>query len=317
MHKPLKTRLRLREANSGFSLIELLVSVVIGLLLAVAGSAAYLYSKQAYNSVSETSEMEQNGRFALTLLTRYVQSAGFVMLNPGSIAIQGAEGIKLTGCNFGIVNGQTPSAASDLNCRTAIPSGERPSESISMFFDTDAPNNTGALFQGFDCIGNNSVGVAQINENGGTFTRYPIRSNFFVAQTTATTANGSVSMGQLSCLADATPPTGGAVSFQVQPLIPGVEQLAVNYLLPYTPTVAGEFPKLAQTALTADAVSAAARWGEVMAVELCVLTKSVQPSGSDSGTQYTDCYGTVITTTRNESFRTFRTTVNLRNRTPA
>jgi type IV pilus assembly protein PilW len=317
MHKPFKTQLRLQRANNGFSLIELLVSLVIGLLLAVAGSAAYLYSKQAYNSVSETSEMEQNGRFALTLLTRYVQSAGFVMLNPGAIAIQGAEGTKLTGCNFGLVNGQTPSAASDLNCRTAIPSGERPSESISMFFDTDAPNNTGALFQGFDCIGNNSVGVAQINENGGTFTRYPIRSHFFVSQTTATTATGPVSMGQLNCLAESAPDAVGVVMRQPQPLIPGVEQLAVNYMLPYTPTAAGEFPKLAQAALTADAVTAAARWGEVMAVELCVLTKSIQPSGSDTGTQYTDCYGTSLTTTRNESFRTFRTTVNLRNRTPA
>lgn len=317
MHKSLKTRKCSREANGGFSLIELMVSLVIGLLLAVAGSAAYLYSKQAYNSVSENSEMEQNGRFALTLLTRYVQSAGFVMLNPGAIVSQGAEGIKLTGCNFGLINGQTPSAASDLNCRTAIPSGERTSESISMFFDTDAPNNTGALFQGFDCIGNGSVGVARINENGGTFTSYPIRSHFFVTQTTAQTATGPVSMGQLSCLAESAPNAAGVVMRQPQPLIPGVEQLAVNYLLPFTPTVAGELPKLAQTALTADAVTAAARWGEVMAVELCVLTKSIQPSGSDSGTQYKDCYGTSLTTTRNESFRTFRTTVNLRNRTPA
>lgn len=185
-----------------------------------------------------------------------------------------------------------------------------------MFFDTDAPDNTGALFQGFDCIGNRSVGVARINENGGTFTSYPLRSHFFVTKTTATTANGPVSMGELSCLAESPPSAAGVVTLRPQPLIPGVEQLAVNYLLPFSATAAGEFPRLAQAALTADAITAAARWGEVMAVELCVLTKSIQPSGSDSGTQYTDCYGTSITTTRNESYRIFRSTVNLRNRAP-
>jgi type IV pilus assembly protein PilW len=316
MQKSLKSLSRSRNATHGFSLIELLVSLVIGLLLAVAGSAAYLYSKQAYNAVSETSEMELNGRFALNLLTRYVQSAGFVMLNPQALAVQGAQSIKVTGCNFGFVNGQAAAAASDLNCRAATPTGELVSESISVFFETDAPNNIGGLFQGFNCIGENAVGVVTTSETGTIFTSFPTRSHFFVTHTTAATANGAVSMGQLSCLADSTPPAGGAVQFQIQPLIPGIEQLAVNYLLPSAPTVAGEFPKLAQTALSATDVTAAARWGEVMAVELCVLTKSVQPAGSDTGTQYTDCYGTALTATRAESFRTFRTIVNLRNKTP-
>lgn len=306
---------RLHAANRGFSLIELLVSMVIGLLLAVAGSAAYLYSKQAYNSVSETSEMEQNGRFALTLLTRYVQSAGFVMLNPQSLAPQGAQSVKLNGCIFGLVNGQAPTGSSDLNCRTATPTGERVSESILIVFDTDTPNNTGPLFQGFDCVGNRADAVVSTSETGSTFNSYPIRSHFFITQTTATTASGPVSMGQLSCLADGTPP-GGAFKSQNEPLIPGIEQLAVNYLLPFSPTVAGEFPRLAQAALTADAVTAAARWNEVMAVELCVLTKSIQPAGNDTGTQYTDCYGTAISAKPSESFRTFRSTVSLRNRTP-
>jgi type IV pilus assembly protein PilW len=316
MQKFIKPMSRSSNAIHGFSLVELLVSLVIGLLLAMAGSAAYLYSKQAYNAVSETSEMELNGRFALNLLTRYVQSAGFVMLNPQALAVQGAQSIKVTGCSFGLVNGPAATTLSDLNCRTATPTGELISESVSMIFETDAPNNTNELFQGFDCVGNQAVGVVTTSETGTTFTSYPTKSHFFVTHTTAATANGAVSMGQLNCLADSTPPAGGAMQFQIQPLIPGIEQLAINYMLPSTPTVAGEFPKLAQTVLTATAVTAAARWGEVMAVELCVLTKSVQPAGSDTGTRYTDCYGTPLTVTRAESFRTFRTIVNLRNKTP-
>lgn len=296
----------------GFSLIELLVALVIGLLLSVAGSAVYLYSKQAYNSVSETAQMEENGRFALNLLSRHVQSAGFVMLNPQANLLQGAGIVKVTGCDFGLVDGQSPTATTDLGCRAATPAGERRSASISMNFETDAPAGAGALFQGFNCVGTNAIPVVTTGETGKTFTTFLTRSHFFISNTTATTPTGNTNMGQLSCVADSTPAAGGAVSYETQPLIPGIEQLAINYLVPSV--AAGGTPKLAQNATTASAVTAAARWGEVMAVELCVLTKSIQPAGADTGTQYTDCYGTVQVANRAEVFRTFRTVVNLRNR---
>lgn len=299
-----------RQNSGGFSLIELLVSVAIGLLMAIAGSATYLYSKQNYNAVSETSQMEENGRFALNLLSRYVQSAGFVMLNPQATRLQGALVNKIQGCDFGMVNGQSPTSAADIACRAATPAGERRSASISTFSDTDAPNNTGARFQGFNCIGNNPVTVIQTSETGTPFTTYATRSHFFVSFTNVSTPNGTTTMGQLSCVADSS--DAGVPSYETQPLIPGIEQIAVNYLLPSAIT-----PMSAQAATTADALTTAARWGEVMAVELCVLTRSVQPAGNDTGTQYTDCYGAQIVSNAAQSFRTFRTVVNLRNRTPA
>lgn len=305
-----KPCLQQRHASRGFSLIELLVSVAIGLMLAIAGSATYLYSKQNYNAVSETSQMEENGRFALNLLSRYIQSAGFVMLNPKAIGLQGPLVTKITGCDFGMANGQSPSSSADIACRAATPAGERRSASISAFSDTDAPNNTGALFQGFNCVGNNPVAIVQVSETGATFTTYATRSHFFVSYTNVTTPAGTTRMGQLSCVADSS--AAGAASFDVQPLIPGIEQLAVTYLLPSTIT-----PKSAQSIMTATDLTTAGRWGDVMAVELCVLAKSIQPAGNDTGTQYTDCYGTVLTNTGTENFRTFRTVVNLRNRTPA
>jgi hypothetical protein len=52
----------------------------------------------------------------------------------------------------------------------------------------------------------------------------------------------------------------------------------------------------------------------VLAVDICVLTKSIQASGNDSGTAYADCYGNNITANPNAIYRTFRTTVRLRNK---
>lgn len=300
-----------RRSAAGFSLIELLVSMAIGLLLAILGSATYLYTKQNYSAVSETSQMEDNGRFALNLLSRYVQSAGFVMLNPQATGIQGALVNKISGCDFGMANGQTAASSADIACRAATPAGERRSASFSSFSDTDAPNNAGALFQGFNCIGNNAVEVVQLNETGTPFSTFATRSHFFISFTNvATQGGGATMMGQLSCVADSS--LAGAPAFQTQPLIPGIEQLGVAYLLPSALS-----PNSAQVSMTATEVTAAARWGEVMAVELCVMTKSIQTAGNDTGTRYNDCFGTQLVSVPGESFRTFRTVVNLRNRTPA
>lgn len=294
----------------GVTLIELLVAMAIGLLLVIAASATYLYSKSAYNTVSETSQMEENGRFALNILSRYIQSAGFVMLNPKAANVQGALINKISGCDFGFANGTSASAAADVACRAATPAGERQSGSISVFFDTDAFDTAGANFQGFNCIGNKPVATPITDETGAvSFTQWQSRSHFFISTFVSATPNGTVTRGQLSCVGESNIATGQPATYESQPLIPGIEQLAVNYLLPSTVS-----PKVAQRGQSASAVTA---WGDVMAVELCVLTRSIQSTSNETETVYTDCYGNVIPATGNDSYRTFRTTVNLRNRTQA
>lgn len=304
----------IRRRSRGLTLIELLVSLVIGLLLVIAASATYLYSKNAYNAVSETSQVEGNGRFALNMLSRYVQTAGFVMLNPKATNLQGALVNKLRGCDFGLTNGTTAASSTDLNCRAATPAGERQSASLSVFFDTDAYNAAGANFQGFNCVGNKPIETAITDELGAvSFTSWQSRSHFFISTFTSGTPNGgTVTRGQLSCVGESNPAGGGAISYQIQPLIPGIDQLAINYILPSTVA-----PKIAQGIQTAAQVTAADRWGDVMAVEICVLAHSIQSAGNDTGTAYTDCYGNPIAASGTDIYRTFRTTVNLRNRTLA
>lgn len=115
-------------------------------------------------------------------------------------------------------------------------------------------------------------------------------------------------MGQLSCLSDRTPLAAASPTFQVQPLIPGVEQIAFLYKLPSSAD-----PDVAQSGYTATSITST-QWPTVLAVDICVLTKSIQASGNDSGTVYSDCYGNNIASTPNSVYRTFRTTVRLRNK---
>lgn len=295
-----------KQGQHGVSLVELLVGLAIGLVLALVASATYLYSKQSFNSSTETSQLEENGRYAINMLTRYIQSAGYVMVDPLYPSPQGPIDNKLRGCDFGFKNpvaATTATLTDDLSCLAATPAGSRRSASIAIFNETDAYVGSGGKFQGFDCVGNGAVSIPVA---GGT-TINETRSYFFVANTTVQTSNGSVTMGQLSCLADGT--IAGVPAFQVQPLLPGIEQLAFSYLLP-----AAADPETAQIATSATTVSAASQWPSVLAVEVCVLAKSVQPGGNDTNTAYTDCYGNAIAAVPGEVYRTFTSTVRLRNK---
>ena len=300
---------RCANRQRGVTLIELMVSLVIGLVLTIVASSIYLYAKQAYSAVSENSQLEENGRFALNLLARNVQSAGFVMLDPKSSFPPGATDIKIRGCDFGMVNPTLATSNADIACLASTPTGSSRSASFGVFYDTDAYTTAGSKYQGFDCLGNAAVVVPSIT--GGSPTNQ-VRNYFFVSTAITQTAYGSTTMGQLSCLTD--PRTSGATTgtFQMQPLIPGIEQLAVTYLTP-----SGLNKNSAQKVNTATALEASNNWSQVTAVELCVLAKSIQTTGNDTGTQVTDCYGNAFTPPNGQTYRRFTTTVNMRNRTPS
>jgi len=286
-----------RSRNRGVTLVELMVGLTIGLVLVIIASSVYLYSKQSYNAVTENSQMEENGRFALDLLTKYIQSAGFAMVDPTAPGPQLPLEDKLAGCDFGYVNATAPTTLAHLACRTATPTGERRSASFFSRYETDQFASSTGKQQGFGCT--NEAAASKLVSGVQT---YEVRSYFFISQVTAQTPSGTKSMGQLSCVSDSTPVVDGVlgtVALQVQPLVPGIEQISVGYV-----SSTGR--------LTAIPTTAAA-WKDVAAIELCVLARTVQTSGNDTGTAYTDCYGTAITSGPSESYRTLRTTIALRN----
>ena len=293
--------------QAGLTLVELMVSLVIGLLLAIVASSTYLYSKQAYNAVSENSQMEENGRLALNLLAQNIRMAGYVTVHQSDGAPR-PTAKKLLGCEFGMRKPQGATSTADLEtCLTSTPAGSTQSGSIAVFYQTDPPNTSGASYQGTDCIGNSPVNTAATASSAVT-TTWSVRSYFYVSTTTVGTPYGTTTMGQLSC---ATDPTGAltAGTFQSQPLIPGVHQLRARYILPTSPGLVAPGQKVYEaTALTQE------QWNSVVEVELCVLTKAVQASGNDTSASVTDCYGNVFTPPASQSFRRFTTTVNLRNR---
>lgn len=71
------SEMKRKSSQRGFSLVELLVSVVIGLLLVVGVLQAFLSSKETYTMQSGLAKLQENGRFAMAFLTRDLRQAGY------------------------------------------------------------------------------------------------------------------------------------------------------------------------------------------------------------------------------------------------
>ncbi|RLA50940.1 MAG: hypothetical protein DRR42_11720 [Gammaproteobacteria bacterium] len=71
------TQLCRQGRSGGFSLVELMVSVLLGIVLSLGIVSVYLESKRNYIAEEDTARIQENGRFALNYLKRELMQAGF------------------------------------------------------------------------------------------------------------------------------------------------------------------------------------------------------------------------------------------------
>lgn len=65
------------KTQQGMTLIELMIAMAISLVLLGGVLEVYLGSKQSYNLVEESSRLQENGRFAIEIMTREIRSTDF------------------------------------------------------------------------------------------------------------------------------------------------------------------------------------------------------------------------------------------------
>lgn len=70
------------QTQKGFSLVELMVALALGLLLSAAAIQMFLTSQQSMNVQQGSSEVQENGRFAIDFLMADIRKAG---MRPASI----------------------------------------------------------------------------------------------------------------------------------------------------------------------------------------------------------------------------------------
>lgn len=276
-----------------FISLLLALVVVVGLLLAYLGSA--ISSRQQRAQV----EMTQDAQFALTLMARDLQMAGYV--EPASIAV-GAITPRVAfrpvfGCNDGFDDGNAE--FSSATCAPAPAAGTAsPGPSLEVNYQATpdvALVQTGNL--PVDCKG---VGV---NPDAAS-NLYLVSNRYYVETPTGTSA-----VPALYCGSNA----GTAGSRSDAPLIDQVEALSVAYGV--APGWTATDPTTWRPAYYVDATAVGANWPQVVAVRLCVLMRSREKVlTSEDDTTYQDCTGSAMTSTDRRMRRAFVSTVALRNK---
>ena len=166
-------RMRLSiPSQRGFSLIELMVAMVIGLLLTVTISQLFVMSKRNFSSTDDSARVQENIRFAAQLFTRHLRLAGYRASATTLSSTTFASGTDTAGL-FGIDGGTTVSDSVKIRFQgSGLGTSAARGTMATAFMTADDANADGLVV---DCRG------YKVDANLISFNQYSI----------ATGANGS------------------------------------------------------------------------------------------------------------------------------
>jgi len=309
----------------GMSLVELLVSMAIGLILMVAVLSAYVGSSGAARMAEAQSRMNEDAQAALNILAQQLRMAGDNPIQPNydtatprnpafsatSFSIRGCEGN-----NFSNVTSASSIAA--LTCTA----GGTGADSIAVAYEADVYNTVKNGVNPTDCLGQtlptttvaNSVKVWNTTTLVSTTTTvsFHLADNRFYVGT-----GGAITVPSLYCRGN-----GGTAA---QPLVENIEDMQITYGTSPTTTTTlyvGGYLSAAEILSNTDLAALpddATRWSKVVTARICVVARSEQPVVADSvSARYLQCDGTLNTSPPDLRLRrAYTTTVVLRNRVPA
>lgn len=125
--------IKLRDQN-GFTLVELMVSMGIGMVILAAVTTTFMSQTRIYNAQEQINEMQQNARGALDILSRELKMAGYKP-NGG-----GFDGVTYSTTQLRV--------QADLNSDGAISTSSTANEQITYAFDNANEQITRAVGSG-------------------------------------------------------------------------------------------------------------------------------------------------------------------------
>ena len=306
-----------RLATQGFSLIELMVSMTIGLALMVTIMSAYLGSADAGRVAEAQGRMNEDAHAALTILTQQLRVAGdnpkqTNYAAPTSNPVYTTGTFLVRGCEGAFGNVSHPLNVTALTCTATA--GSLP-DSMAVTYEADRYNTvatTGGLAT--DCLGQ-TLPTVNGTVNAGTPTAVATAVTYTVAQNLYYIGTSTViTSPSLYCKGN-----GNATG---QPLVENIEDLQLTYgtasATTTTMAVAGYLSaaEIASDVNLAALATDADRWGKVVTVRICIIVRSegaVAPNLNSA--RYTQCDGTVNTNPPDLRLRRpYFSTVVLRNR---
>lgn len=314
------------KIQRGFSLMEIMIALTIGLILIAGTAQMFLSSKESFNIQEGIGNMQETGRTAMFFLQRDIRMAGFPR-REGPPAFNAA----------GTLNG---AAGAPDQIRVQFQSrsdclGQRVDPNCPIECPIGCPNADGTTTTGVACPnGVNSLDTTTccpatticppctdppVCSTGCQVTNTYVRNTYTVDTTTTQAARTSragrvIATGRLLCTSDritlAGNDFGEAEIATNQPILEGVETLQFLYGID-TDAVADNF---ANRYVPADSV---ADWNRVVGVRVGILVSSLEGVDASANTQrYVVLDAPAMTYNDALRRRVFTSTIEVRNRTP-
>jgi type IV pilus assembly protein PilW len=313
----------------GFTLVELLVALALGILVVGVAGSLYLANKQTFRQQDDASRVQETARAALDVLGQNIRLAGFVDVSDDFTRVR-----YLTNpANLLRLNKQDPTWNKDLLWQSF--GSTAPYVGVQAVMGCDG-NFTAGLTPPWSCAGGsmNSITVAYQARPSVIGTPSSVRTvvtpyldtlgpydpptgqggDCGARDVAGATANPSGPLAinrfyvdqatnRLMCVGNGNPAAG-------RPVAEGVENLQLFYGI--TPAAIGAAPMDASVGRYVSA-SSVPDWSKVLAVQVCLQLASPTQNVAPGATRYTDCAGTVQTPTDGRIRQLYRATFSLRN----
>lgn len=283
--------------NQGFTLVEFLLAMALGIFLIGGVSTVYISSKKTYNVRDQTSELDENARVALRALKQHVEHAGYAsttgMIVPNFILPTGTA-VTAESCADGSMNVANTAIISASADRTAANGGD----TIGLTYLADRQLNS-------DCTG--SVLISDPADPTDTSPCLPPdsvnRASSYIFNSFEVGGNRSNSMGdtipELRC--------GGSLNAVLQPWAEGVENMQFQY------GVDSNTDGSADNYWNATTVESNGAWGNIISVRVGLLVRSVNPVFERATTESFQVLDELITTSDRYRRSVYTTTIRLKN----
>jgi type IV pilus assembly protein PilW len=253
------------RAQRGVTLIELMVGIAIGLLVIAVAMGALMVSRGVSGTISDASNIQQQAALAMRTIGMQLRQAGSLRLNldPGTTVTESQYMVPVA------FEATLPPQANPMDsfdpATNTLRGTETPVTLTVGFRRYTEPvfTNTAEQSLARNCLGGPS--------DASTTTDLRLESVFEL--------NGS----DLRCSGNGADP---------QPIVQNVANFQVRYLLQDNATTPG-ISTIAR--VDADAIddSAGKTWAHVQAIEVCLVLYGTEAIDLPTGSNYTDCDGTL------------------------
>lgn len=271
-----------RSYQSGLTLIELLVAMVLGLLIALAASAALLVSRQGFFAVDAASQLRDNARYAQDVIQRLGVQAGYknIFFMKGGAGTASGIDPNPPPHVFGVNNANRTSTTTwDAGTAWGVNDAGKNSDILVLRAQTSTYTETSTTPDGtmIDCMGIAPTAIPTSQDD-----------RFVSILHVRTSSDGEPS---LVCSRSAT----GAAPYDVQPLVQGVENFQVLYgvdnVTPNTApggttdSVPDRYLRADQLTVSGNDVATYENWRRVRSLRIGMVLRSKPGSAVDTASQ--------------------------------